>query len=181
MSTNSKQNKVTRQARISQVILGIQKYFMNQPAIVLGDTSFTPTHLVETLQEAQTAATQTSKAKAAWMADVQTERDVLGKLGPLLRYIRSFVIAQYGDTQSSSQKLEDFGYSPRKVTTKTVAVKAQAAATAKATRVARATKGTKQKANIKGTAAPATVVDGTVVKAPAPAASTAPAQVKATS
>jgi hypothetical protein len=175
------QSKVTRQAQLNQIVAGVQKDFSTMPTLNLGGTSYTPAALVTTLQEALNAIKQTSNSKAAWMADVQTERNVLVKIGPVLRYIKAFVVTQFGDTQDSSQKLEDFGFTPRKVPAKKVAVKSEAIAQGQATRVARSTRGSKQKAKIKGTVAPQPSTDGSVAKAPAPAASPAPAQVKAPS
>jgi len=180
MST-SNQNKVTRQVRIGQVIAGIEKYFMSLPAINLGGTSYTPAALVEKLQEGLSAIKQTSTAKAAWLAEVQTERDTLDELRPLLRYIKASVVAQFGDTQDSSQKLEDFGFTPRKARSKNVAVKTEAADKGRATRKARGTMGKKEKSKIKGTVAPQPPTGGPATTGPAPTASPAPAPVKPTS
>jgi hypothetical protein len=176
---NSNLNKVTRQVRIGQVVTGIQKYFMTLPAIRLAGTDYTPAVLIETLQEVLAVIKQTSNSKAAWLADVQTERNALGKIGPVLRYVKSFVIAQFGDTQDSSKTLEDFGYKPRKVRAKKVDTKAQAVEQGRATRVARSTRGPRQKAKIKGTVVTKPSTDGSATKAPSPAASTAPAPVNA--
>jgi hypothetical protein len=151
MST-SNQTKETRQVRIGKVSAGIQKYFMNLPAIDLAGTSRTPADLIAILQRALDAIKQSSNAKAAWRAVVQTERNVLRETSPVLRYIKALVISKFGDTQDSSNALEDFGYTPRKVPV---------------TRVARATRGKKQKAKIKGTVAPKPSKDGTVAPAPA--------------
>jgi len=177
MSTTN-QNKVTRQVRVGQIIAGIQKYFMTMPSIHLGGTDFTPAALVDVLQKGLAATKQTSNAKAAWLAEVQTERNKFAELGPVLRYIKAFVVAQFGDTQDSSPKLEDFGYTPRKARSKDVAVKAVAADKVRATRVARGTKGKKAKAKIKGTIAAQPSKDGPATTAPVPAAGTAPAPVK---
>jgi hypothetical protein len=177
MST-SNQTKVTRQARIGAVIAGIQKYFMNLPSIDIGNTSYTPVTLVARLQTGLDAIKQSSNAKAAWQADVQTERNTLAALGPVLRYIKAFVVAKFGDAQDSSQKLGDFGFTPRKTRAKKVLVKAEAVGKMQATRVARGTKGKKQKAKIKGTSGAQPPQGGSATTGPAPAASTAPAQVK---
>ena len=179
MST-SNTTKVTRQARIGQVISGIQKNLSQMPAITLSGTSYTPATLIATLQKGIDTSKTSVNSKAKWIADVQVERNTYAEIGPVLRFIKAFVIAQFGDTQSSAQKLEDFGLSPRKARSKNVAVKADAATKGRATRVARATKGKKQKAKIKGTPVAAPPAGGTTTKEPAPTASTAPAQVKPT-
>ena len=171
MST-SNTTKVTRQARIGQVISGIQKNLSQMPAITLSGTSYTPATLIATLQKGIDTSKTSVNSKAKWIADVQVERNTYAELGPVLRYIKAFVTAQFGDTQSSAQKLEDFGLSPRKARSKNVAVKADAATKGRATRVARATKGKKQKAKIKGTPVAAPPAGGTTTKEPAPTAST---------
>jgi hypothetical protein len=166
MSAASNPNKVTRLARINKVIAGIEKNFSNLPTIVLGGTSYTPAALVALLQLAVADIQQASNSKAAWMADVQTQRNSVAKVGPVLRYIKTFVIAQFGDTQDSAKKLEDFGYTPRKARSKNVAVKAEAAAKGKATRQARGTKGPKQKASIKGNVETKPSTSGAVTPGP---------------
>ncbi len=173
----SNTNKTTRLARLNQLIAGIQKYFMTLAAIQLGGKSYTPADLVTMLQGCIAAVQKASNSKAAYLADVQLERNANEQIAPVLRYLKAFVIAQFGDTQDSSQKLEDFGLTPRKVRPKNVQVKAQAAEKLVATRKARGTKGPKQRAKIKGTP-PTEASTGSANGAPAPAASTAPAQVK---
>src|SRR5260370_7595099 len=165
--TTSNQNKNTSPVRIGKGRAGIQKYFMNLPTIDLAGTSRTPADLIATLQRALDAIKQSSNAKAAWRAVVQTERNVLRETSPVLRYIKAFVISKFGDTQDSSQTLEDFGYTPRKLPVKKTAVQAGATEQGLPTPFARATRGKKQKAKIKGTAAPTPSKDGTVAPAPA--------------
>jgi hypothetical protein len=167
MSAASNPNRVTRLARINQVIAGIGKHFANVPEIVLGGTSYTPAALVAVLQKAVADILQASNSKAAWVADVQTQRNTIAEVGPVLRYMKTFVITQFGDTQDSAKKLEDFGYTPRKPRSKDVAVKAEAAAKGKATREARGTKGPKQKASIKGNVETKPSTGGAVTPAPA--------------
>ncbi len=177
MST-SNQTKVTRQVHIGQIIAGIEKYFSKLPVIPLGGANVTPAALVERLQQVVDVIQKSSNAKAAWLAAVQTERNSIGELGQVLRYIKAFVITQFGELKDASQKLEEFGYTPRKVRSKDVAVKAGAADKARGTRKARGTGGKKQKAPIKGTPIPKTPKSVAAVTGAAPAAPTAPAPVK---
>src|SRR5258708_39390411 len=101
MST-SNQTKETRQVRIGKVSAGIQKYFMNLPTIDLAGTSRTPADLIATLQRALDAIKQSSNAKAAWRAVVQTERNFLRVTSPVLRCIDAFGIAQFCAPQTAS-------------------------------------------------------------------------------
>jgi len=162
-------NKVTRQARITKVIAGIQQFFMGMQVIVLGGKSYTPVALVGLLQRVLDAINQSSSAKAGYEAAVQNERNQIAETAPVLRFIEKFVVLQFGDTQDASQKLDVFGYAPRKVPAKKVSTKSEAIAKAKATRAARGTTGPKQKAKIKGTVPAAE---------PAPAVSNTPAPIK---
>ncbi|HEV3194093.1 MAG TPA: hypothetical protein VGY54_26490 [Polyangiaceae bacterium] len=75
--SSSNLNEVTRQVRIGQAKAGIEKYFNSLPTIRLAGTDYTPAALIEMLQEVLNVIKQTSNAKAAWLANVQTERDAL--------------------------------------------------------------------------------------------------------
>jgi hypothetical protein len=178
MSTTSSPSKVTRQARIGKIIAGIQKYFGNLPAIVLAGTSYTPAALVALLQKALDAITLSSNSKAKWIQDVQVERNQLAAISQVLRLIKAFVIAAIGDSNDSAQKLEEFGFTPRKARPTKVAVKAEAAVKVRATRVARGTKGSRQKAMIHGVPAQPSGNGTATAETPAPAASPAPAPIK---
>jgi hypothetical protein len=102
------------------------------------------------------------QSKAAWKADLQTERNSHKDIDPLLRAIKQYVLLNWGDSKEASSTLDDFGYTPRKPRTVKPSTKVTAAAKAKATRTARHTMGPKQKEQIKG-------------EVPAPAASNAAA------
>jgi hypothetical protein len=181
MATSSKTSKVSRQARIQKVISGIQKYFLNQTALTLGGVSTPPTDLIKLLQSDIDASNAATATRALLTTDVQAERNSHQKVDPVLRFIKSFVMGQFGDTSDSAHKLEDFGYSPRKPRVTKVQVKAVAADKARATRVVRHTMGPKQKAKVKGTVAVAPSTDAATTKAPAtPAATAAPAPAKPT-
>jgi hypothetical protein len=158
MSNANNPNKVTRLARLNQAIAGIQQFFMNLSTIVLGAKNYTPAELVALLQSAVAAITQSSNKKAEYQATVQAERNAIAQVAPVLRYLKSYVITQFGDTQDAAQKLEVFGFTPRKPRSTNVQTKAAAAEKVVATRKARNTMGKKQKAKIHGntTAQPAT-------------------------
>jgi hypothetical protein len=171
MSNNT---KINRQTRLRKAIAGFQKHFSSLPSLTLAGVSYSQADLAKVFQSGIDASTTSSNSRAKWLADVQTERDVYGKIDSVYRLFKSWVISQFGDTQDVAQKLEDFGLAPPKPRNKkTSATKAAAAEKAKATRVVRHTMGKNQRKDVKGNVASAT--------APAtPAASTAPAPVKPT-
>ena len=173
----SKQSKVTRQAGINKVISGIQKYFLNQTALTLGGVSYPPADLIKSFQADIAASNVATASRSQLTTDVKAERDSHQKVDPLLRFLKSFVMGQFGDTQNAASKLADFGYTPHKPRSTNVEVKAVAADKMRATRAARSTMGSKQKAKVKGTIAAAPSNDVAPVKAPpTPAAAPAPAK-----
>jgi hypothetical protein len=178
MASTNNITKVTRQVQLTKIIAGITQFFMSVPTMTMGGKAYAPAAVVALLQAALAAVTQSSNSKAAWLADVQTERNQLTALGPVLRYIKTYVTTYFGDTQDAAQKLDVFGYSPRKPRSVTVAMKAEAAELGKATRIARGTKGPKQKAKIKGTIVVPPPSGGEATTVTATAGSTTPAQTK---
>jgi hypothetical protein len=158
----SKASKTNRAARVQKVVAGLQKYFLNLPSILIGNVSYTPTDLIQLLATDVAADTLTTSDRAKLTADAEAARSTHQKIDPILRLLKMFVVAQFTDDPDAADKLGDFGYSPRKVPTRTAAAKAQAAQKADATRVARHTMSSKEKATIHGTIAP------TPVSAPAP-------------
>ncbi len=151
--------KTTRQSRLRKILFGLGKRFPNLTTVMLGGVSYPMADLKSLIQGDLDVMTATAQAKADYRAQVQVERNTHAKVNPVLRLLRNFVIAYFGDTQDASAALDDFGYSPRRSSKKTLEVKVEAVGKSKATRVARHTLGKKQKAKVKG-----------VVPSPQPAA-----------
>ena len=147
--SQAKTSKSSRQSRITQVISGLQAYFL-QATLTLGGVTYATADLIKLLQGDIDAASATALPRAQLKAAVKAEHDSHQKVDPLLRFIKAFVIAQFGDSEDAAPKLAAFGYSPRKARVTKAVDKAQAAAKAKATRTARNTLGPKAKAKIKG-------------------------------
>src|SRR5271170_3938184 len=143
-------NKTTRAARIRALQAGLTKYF-GSTNLVLLNTSYTPVALQAFLQADVDAITGSTTARANWLTAVKVEQDTNAKTDPVLRAIEAQVKAQYGESQNAGTILADFGLSPRKVVALTADEKAAKAATARATRKARNTMGSRQTAKVKGT------------------------------
>ncbi len=143
--------KVSRQARLQQILHGLGVRFPNVSTLMLGGVDYTMDELKRLVQGDLDAMEATAQAVAAFRTLVQRERNTHAKVNPILRLLKAYVIASYGDTQDASGALADFGYAPRKSSKKTLATKVEAVDKAKATREARHTVGPKQKAKIKGT------------------------------
>lgn len=182
MATSSKTSKISRAARITAVVAGIQKHFLSQASLQLGNTSFSPAALIALLQADINLSNKATASRAQLTTDVEAAKQSHQTVDPLLRFINALVISQFGDTESSASTLADFGMSPRKVPVKSAAVKAEAVVKLRATREARGTTGPKQRSRIKGVvpANPPSTGGATVAAPATPAASTAPAPVKPT-
>jgi type I site-specific restriction endonuclease len=140
-------SQTTRLARVLRAISGIQKYFASTPSLVLSAVTYTPAQLQTLLQTYATALQALQALHAQLTAAVKSDRASAVQIDALLRALESLVSNLFGET---SEKLADFGFSPRKVSPMKVATKAQALAKSKATRAARHTMGSKQKAAITG-------------------------------
>jgi hypothetical protein len=160
-------NKPTRKDRLRVLASGVQKHYPNV-ALILAGRTFQPSELEQAIQQDIDATDATEKARAAWRAQVQAEKDSHRNLAPVLRALRSQIVAQFGDGQGAAGVLSDFGYSPQRVPKKTTATKAAAVDKALATRKARHTMGSKQKKDVHGTVP-------TAPPAPSPAPSPKPA------
>jgi hypothetical protein len=166
MSTvNSKINKSTQRHRLRLVVAGVTKHFGNVSSLTLGGATVTVSSLVQSISDLIKLFDAADAELANYHASVKTARDAAASLRSVLRALKAFVFSQFGDTSAS---LVDFGYSPRKARTPSVATKALAAAKLRATREARHTQGKRQKQDVHG-----------VVTAPA-AAAPAGAQTAAT-
>jgi hypothetical protein len=145
--------KTSQTSQLQQILSGLNQYFPSA-TITLGGTGYTLTGLTQLIQPALDAITASAQAKAAYSTQVQVERNAVAKISPILRLLKNFVVAYFGDARDASSKLGAFGYSPRKSSKKTLVTKVEAMDKTLATREARHTLGKKQKAKIKGAAAP---------------------------
>jgi hypothetical protein len=147
--TIHRQSKTTRAARVQNVVAGIQKYFLKLPSILLGEVQYAPADLVKLLEADLAADRLTTDDRAKLIADAEAARGSHSTVDPILRLLRMFVVAQFSDDPNAAQRLGDFGYSPRKVPTRTTGAKAVAA------QKGRATKAKKEAAIRAATATPA--------------------------
>jgi ABC-type transporter Mla subunit MlaD len=169
MGTNT--SKATLQQRLRALTTGTQKHFPNG-TLSFGAATYTPEQLVQLFKSLDDATTAMDTAHSRWQDALKAQRDVLAKVGPVVRDYRSYLVALYG---KSVESLADFGLTPRKAPApRTAEAKATAAKKAVATREARHTGGKRQKAAIHGTVAPAATGSGSTVSPTAAAAVAAP-------
>ena len=137
-----------QQARATAAIAGIQKYYSSTATLVMAGVSYTPAGLVSLLQAYVNAITALQALHAQLhdaASGVQTQR---GQIDAILLDLKAFVTNAFG---SSSSKLGDFGFKPRKQGVVPVATKAAAQVKSKATREGRSASGTTEKLSITGT------------------------------
>ena len=159
---NKSLNKANLQTLLGALVAGTQKHFPNG-SLTFGGATYTPAALIQLFQSLDAATTGTDAAKAQWQDALKSQSDVRAKVGPVVKAYRSYLVALYGNAVST---LADFGLTPHKAPApQTAEQKAAAAAKREATRAARHTLGSKQKAGIKGTV----TTTGTPVAATAPA------------
>jgi len=172
---NTRTNKTTRADRIRKIKAGLQKYYANTP-LVLAGTSYKPADLQAFLQSDVDANDASTQARATWLNSVKAAQSTDAATNPVLRAIHAQVQSQYGEAPNADTVLGDFGYAPRRKVTKTVEVKTAAVAKNKATRTARHTMGSKQKAKVHGTVpvTPAPDAQPVVSTSPAPVVTSSP-------
>jgi hypothetical protein len=168
----STKNKRSDQIAADQAMIdGIQKFLAQNAQLSFGSQTKTPAAIIQVYQDRIHANQAAQAAEAARQAAVKANRDERASTTAITGSFRQMVLAMYSQ---SPDTLAVFLLKPRKVSVKTPAQKALAAARAKATREARKTMGPKQKAGIKGTVS--TVTIGSPDPVPTtPAEPTAPA------
>jgi hypothetical protein len=152
MSSTPKPSKAKTLAGVTALIAGTQKHF-STGSLTVGNVAYAPAVLIALFQSLIDAMAKQTAAKVS-AKDAQTELlAVQTQVDPVVQAYKELLVAMFGQ---SSQMLADFGLGPRKKPAPlTVEQKAVKAAKAKATRIARGTKGPKAKLAITGTAAPA--------------------------
>jgi hypothetical protein len=160
--------KVDVQAQYSALVAGLLAYYQPTDQFLMKAGTFTRDELVAKIQAFILACEATKTSNQAWRADVQDESNLELEIRPFRSGIRGIVQARFG--KDGVQVLQ-FGFAPVKVAQRTPAEKAAAVVKAKATRVARGTKGSKQKLLVTGeTAAAAAAANATPEPVAQPAA-----------
>ena len=129
--------KVSRQAQLQKILQGLGKRFPPGSSITLGGVSYPLGDLEKLIQGDLDEVTATVNSRAAYRTQIELERVSRKKVGPVLRLLKNYVLAMFGDTQDATAVLSDFGYEPRKAPKRTAADKAEAASKAEATRNAK--------------------------------------------
>ncbi len=141
MPTPKVTNKAKAKARNVKVNAGIDKNLSKKPTITLGGTDYTPATLKAEFDANSKAIDDSDAAHGNLQQAVANEKASTKKVVVLLSYLYAYVKATFG--KEAVQVLSDFGFTAPKT-------KAQAVDKRAATRKARNTLGSRQKAQIKG-------------------------------
>ena len=166
MSTNNR-NRIDRTAADQSMIDGLNNLAAKIPPIFVGGVAVPPTTIVAALQARIDSGKNAVSTRATWLAAVQADRAELAKSSPLVLACRQTLLLAFA---GQADTLAQFGLTPRKPRVVSPETQVAAAQKAKATREARHTMGTKQKAKIKGTV-PATAPVASPPSASTPVAS----------
>jgi hypothetical protein len=150
-----KPNRTTETTSEQTLSDGVTKHATAIPAIAIAGKSMTTQEIVATLQSRIDSAKAVVSTRATWQATVQSDRALRDKTKTFVSGLKQAVLAAFAGQVGA---LADFGLTPRKLRVSTPDQKLAAAAKAKATRAARHTMGSKQKAAVKGAVAPAAPV-----------------------
>jgi hypothetical protein len=144
-------NRTQQQTGDQKLIDGLKKHEATVPSLVIGGSSLKTADIIGILQTRINAASAAVSTRATWQTGVKADRDERAKTKTFVSGLRQALQVAFA---GSIDALTDFGLKPRKTRVSTPEQKAAAAAKAKATRAARHTMGTKQKAKVKGAVVP---------------------------
>ena len=147
-------NRTQYQDGDQKLIDGLTKHQQTIASLVIGGTSYKAADIIAVLQTRLGAAKAAVSSRATWQADVKSDHDERAKTKTFVSGLRQSLQVAFA---GSIDTLADFGLKPRKARApRTPEQKAAATAKARATRAARHTMGSKQKAKVKGAAQQAT-------------------------
>jgi hypothetical protein len=153
-------------AEYTALVAGMKADLADILTFVLNDVTWTHDALVAQFEKRLQAAQTIKASRTTLQQAVADDKAVQKEVDALRNAMRGYLKARFG---KNSPKLQKFGFTPNRTPKKAASVKAAAVVKAKATRVARGTKGTKQKAAIKGSPAPTASAPAAVTPAAKPA------------
>jgi hypothetical protein len=160
MTTNNKTNKDQLQAADQNLVNGLQKHVATVSSLLIAGATVPTTSLISTLQSRMAARTRTLSARAVLQAAIQAEEIEETQTKTLVSGTKQALKVMFA---GQITELADFGLKgPKARTPLTPEQKVVVAAKVKATRAARHTLGSREKAKITGaTPAPVTAPSAT--------------------
>jgi hypothetical protein len=167
MGSNTNISTITTQT--TQRLSALEKYVSAKTDIPIAGKKMKGSALMALYQSALDANEGVTSTKGSYKLALEARDEAEAQRKVADESLRSWVLITYGPT---SQEAHDFGFVPKVRATATTETKATAVALRAATRVARGTRGKKEKLKIKGTLAtpvvtPPASATPVVVQAPA--------------
>jgi hypothetical protein len=138
-------NRMKQLAADQKMVAGVTQHLMGLATIMVGGVAMKPADIVTKVTSRITAANAVETTEATHAAAVAANKVVLAQTHQFMLDLEQAIEVQVGQ---AADTLADFGLTPKKKGVTTAAVKAEAAVKAKATRVLRGTKGSKQKLEV---------------------------------
>jgi hypothetical protein len=146
-SNTPKKNRSAGTIAERTLIEGFQKHAAALPGVVIGGAWRPTGDLTAIVQGRIDVSKEALTARAAWLAALEAERDNHEVSRTMLGLLRQAILVAF---HGQIDVLADFGLTPRKARVDPPEAKIASAAKAKATRAARHTMGSRQRAAIKG-------------------------------
>jgi hypothetical protein len=150
-SNTPKRNRNDQTTAERTLIGGLVKHATKIPSMVISSSFMTNNDLVATVQARVDSTQAVQSARASWLTAVQADRDERARTKTYVSGLRQALLVAFGDRVDT---LADFGLTARTLHVRTPEEKLAVAAKSAATRAARHTMGSRQRAAIKGTVAP---------------------------
>jgi hypothetical protein len=106
------QNTQQTEIRDEQLLAGISKDLQTMPSLFLGGQAYSPGSLAALIQSRIDAANAVSTTMSAWLAAVHTYQAIDAQTTPVVRDLRNWVQAAFGQT---APELADFGFASHSV------------------------------------------------------------------
>ena len=169
MASNTPKNNRIDQTTAEQTLIdGFNKHAAEIPSMVINGVVQTTKDLVATLQSRIDSAKAALSTRATWQTAIRTDQALRNTTKTYVSGVKQGLLVAFAGQMDT---LADFGLTARAKHVATPEEKIASAAKAKATRAARHTMGSKQKAAIKGTV---TSTAPTTAASPAPTPSPTP-------
>jgi hypothetical protein len=157
-------------AIIPKMVSGLTKHYAGQ-SLVLNNTTMTAEEVIAALNALPSAVAAAEEAVTVAKTQTATADATADTVSVLMTALHGAIFSRFGNANAA---VEDFGMTPKKTRTRTVASKAEQVAKSLATRAERHTLGSRQKAAIHGTVPAAAPATPTTPTAPAATAANNP-------
>ena len=154
-------NHILQQTGDQSLVDGLKKHETDLPSFFINGASVKTTDLITTLQARMAAGSNVVSTRASWLTAVQANRDEIAETKTLVFGLKQAIMVAFA---AQTDKLADFGLTPRKVRVISPGAQVAAAQKAQATRAARHTMGKKQKLKITGAAPAVPAVERTAAR-----------------